>query len=307
MKHESNLALVESLFYKSNVKKISNMLSSDSKCGSQQFWSSPSGHPSLAKECEQEPGEAGQGRTKPTLNTWLPWAKSRPLSQTCQKKSKQHRGAVQRAATLVSRRPPCGQAVLLGGDLRGQLGHVLAAPLPVCSWSGVQAETVLRDLEAGEGCSLQISTLRGPHVWRSLLGTAAPPAVPPPWRPRDSPSPVCLWDLTQCPASPGRSIKAGCAEKNVGEGPVLPQGTWPVSTRSPPLPRPVIYPAPTAKLSLQTKPDVYIPLSLSCLSFPLLPVSPDPDMTTVKPTAPSLHVVCCASYSAVTCGFHSTP
>lgn len=163
------------------------------------------------------------------------------------------------------------------GDLRGQLGHVPSSPSPVCSWSGGQAETVLHEIWRLEE-ELQPHRFfysEGPHVWRSLLGTAAPPAVPPPRGPRSLSRAQCASEAyNTVPSFSGRSIKAGCAEKcRRGASPSSGNLTCPHSF-STPFPRPVIYPAPTAKLSLQTKPRC-VALSLSCLSFPLsLPVSP---------------------------------
>ena len=164
------------------------------------------------------------------------------------------------------------------GDLRSQLGHVPSSPSPVCSWSGgQQRQFCMRSGGWKRSYSLRFFYSEGPHVWRSLLGTAAPPAVPPPRGPRSLSRAQCTSKAyNTVPSFSGQTIKAGCAEKcRRGAGPSSGNLTCPHSF-STPFPQPVIYPAPTANLSLQTQPR-YVALSLSCLSFPLsLPVSPWP-------------------------------
>lgn len=146
----------------------------------------------------------------------------------------------------------------VGETCGSRLGCVSSSPSPVCSRSGgQQRQFCIRSGGRKRSYSLtDFSTQRSrpgvTHVKIPLLGTAAPPAVPPPMGPLSLSRAQCASKpYNTVPSFSGRTIKAGGAEKRRREASS--------SSGNLTCPHPIlhtlpsagpVYPAPTAKLSL---------------------------------------------------------
>lgn len=144
------------------------MLSSDSKCGSQQFWSSSPGQPSLAGESGRAGGKQVRVGQSPPPTLGSPEPKVGP----CPKHAKKKKSKQQKAAFWSQEGPPCGQAILWGRPVAAGQAVFLAAPLLCVRGQGVNRDSSAQDLEAGRGAiASQIFLLRGhtlgSHMWRS--------------------------------------------------------------------------------------------------------------------------------------------
>ena len=117
------------------------MLSSDSKCGSQQFWSSPPGQPSLAGKSGRAGGKQVRVGQSPPPTLGSPEPKVGPCPKHAKKKKKKKVNSIVERCKRLPFEARRGRPVARlsgGGDRWQPASCVSSSPSPVCSWSGGQ-------------------------------------------------------------------------------------------------------------------------------------------------------------------------